>query len=186
METISETLKGYEQFKAVGEKLKNKSQPEAPRSQVLDNLSNIPAIEPKQPQSRLKSDWLPDDVLNLIDNKNYLPKHKKLARDYGSKYLIKLAELAQTKDKPSNWYAKVTSKKNWGNITLPMLEKLFQAVEQAKKAISKLGISDKWLRFYTKVAYRTTEAKFYGILEQAQTSAKTTPQYYFRYLVSQV
>lgn len=189
METISETLKGYEQFKAMGEKLKNKSHTEATRSQVLDNLCKIdytPAIEPEKPQSRLKSDWLPDDVLNLIDDESYLPKHKKLAREYGSKYLIKLAELAGTKDKPSHWYAKVTSKMNWEAITLPMLEKLFKAIEQAKKAISKLGISDKWLRFYTKVAYRTTEAKFFGILEQAQTSAKTTPQYYFRYLVSQV
>ena len=52
--------------------------------------------------------------------------------------------------------------------------------------MQKLGFSDKWLKFYTKVAYRTTEAKFNSILEQAQTTANTTPQYYFRYLVSQV
>lgn len=129
---------------------------------------------------------LPEQISKLVDNKGYLPKHKKLANKHGVKYLLKLAELSETKKMPSHWYAKVTSKNNWENKTLPMLEKLFKAIDSAKKAMQKLGFKDKWLKFYTKVAYRTTEAKFNGILEQAQTSANTTPQYYFRYLVSQV
>lgn len=188
MTNISEILNGYEQSKAMGERLKNKAQPALTKKQVTHNLINynISEIAWEKREDRVQSDWLPDDVLNLIDDRNYLPKHKKIAREYGNKYLIKLSELAKTKNKPSHWYARATSKKNWKSITLPMLDKLFQAIESAEKAISKLGFSDKWLRFYIKVAFRTTPAKFYEILEQAQTTAKTTPQYYFRYLVSQV
>lgn len=185
MESVKDTLQGYQHFKTIGHKLQSKTgyKPVAPSR----TLETKPAtIEPQPAPAQIKSDWLPDNILDLIDNKEYLPRHKKLARVFGSKYLIKLAELAETKQQPSHWYAKVTSKKNWEAITLPMLEKLFKAIETARTAISKLNMSNDWLRYYTKVAYRTSEAKFNSILEQAQTTAKTTPQYYFRYLAGQV
>lgn len=157
-----------------------------------ENLEKPRAITPSRPPvitkiTRVIDDReLPKDITDLIDDKAYLPKHKKLARDYGLKYQLKLVELAKTKDKPSSWFAKVTAKKNWEARTLPMLEKLLAATETAKKAIQKLGLSGAWLPYYIKVAYRSTEAAFNSALEQAQTSAKTTPQYYFRYLSTQI
>lgn len=129
---------------------------------------------------------VPENIATLIDSKSFLPKHKKLIKMHGVKYFEKLAELAQTKDAPSHWYAKSTSIAKWESQTLPMLEKLFAAIERATKAIEKLGLNMKWLHFYTKVAYRSTEAAFMGILEQAMNSARTTPQYYFRFLATQI
>ena len=200
MESISETMGGYSKFLEMGNKIKGRSnrEIELPKSyhkpvyekpviytststtpvRIIDNRTCI--------NSTTSKIELPEVIASLVDNKDYLPKHNKLAREYGVKYILKLAELAETKKSPSHWYAKVTSKSNWENVTLPMLEKLFKAIESATKAMQKLGIGDKWIRYYTKVAYRTSEAVFNSILEQAQTSAKTTPQHYFKYLSTQV
>lgn len=56
---------------------------------------------------------LPQAVLDLIDNKVFLPRHRRLQREHGDKVLLKLAEMAQTKGRPSHWYAKVTSVAQW-------------------------------------------------------------------------
>lgn len=60
-------------------------------------------------------------------------RHKKLARDYGVDYLLKLAELAKTKGKPSHWYAKATSVKQWKEQTEKMLSELMKKLEQLKR-----------------------------------------------------
>jgi len=91
---------------------------------------------------------LPIEVVELVDNPMYLNRHKKLARDYGVKYLLKLAELAQTKAKPSRWYAKVTSVKQWSDMTENMLINLFKKLGQMKEKLAGIGVDPKWLPYF--------------------------------------
>lgn len=108
---------------------------------------------------------LPGAVAALVDNKAYLPRHRKLQREYGDRVLLKLAELAKSKGKPSRWYATVTSVANWDR-TLKMVKKLLAATERAVEAMKKLGVPETWIRWYTGYAYRLTEAQFAYAIEQ--------------------
>jgi len=91
---------------------------------------------------------LPSEVVELVDNPMYLNRHKKLARDYGVKYLLKLAELAQNKAKPSRWYAKVTSVKQWSDMTEKMLINLFKKLDQMREKLEGIGVDPKWLPYF--------------------------------------
>lgn len=82
---------------------------------------------------------LPSEVVELIDNKAYMNRHLKLARDYGVNYLKKLAEIAQTKGKPSHWYAKVTSTKQWAQ-TEKMLMDLFKKLDKLMEKMQGIEI----------------------------------------------
>lgn len=48
---------------------------------------------------------------DLIDNKMYRNKFRKLIREGHLRGLLELAEQAGSKDKPSHWFAKVTAKR---------------------------------------------------------------------------
>ena len=78
---------------------------------------------------------LPKEITSLVHNKMYLPRHKKLARDYGVDWLLKLAELARTKGKPGNWYAKATGLVKWEQ-TEAMLIELFKKIDQMKENLA--------------------------------------------------
>lgn len=80
---------------------------------------------------------LPDEVNALVDNKAYLPKHRKLWRE-SPRQLLMLVELAATKKAPSRWYAKVTAKVMWER-TLKYLEKLSKVRDMAARIAQKLG-----------------------------------------------
>lgn len=110
---------------------------------------------------------LPDAILELVDNKAYLPRHKKLQREHGNKILLKLAELAASKGKPSRWYATVTSVDNWPR-TLEMIKSVLAATRRAVVAMEKLGADPKWLNWYVGQARKHSEAKFASWVERAQ------------------
>ncbi len=80
---------------------------------------------------------IPAEVDQLIDNKAYRPKFRKLVREY-PKEIMALVELAQTKANPSHWFAVVTAKKNWER-TLKFLAELFRVRETAARVAEKLG-----------------------------------------------
>lgn len=122
---------------------------------------------------------LPPAIEALVDNKAFLPRHRKLQREYGDEILLRLAELAQTKDKPSHWYAKVTSVKCWER-TLKMVRRLIAATKRAMAAMEKLGAKADWLPWYTAVAYRNSEATVAGWVEQAARGR--SPARYFGWL----
>lgn len=81
---------------------------------------------------------LPEEIIALVDNKAYLPKHRKLWREH-PRQLLTLIELAATKQAPSRWYAKVTAKAMWER-TLKFLAKLERVRQQAQIIAQKLGV----------------------------------------------
>lgn len=89
---------------------------------------------------------IPPEVDRLIDNKMYRNRVRFLIRVHGVHYMIKCAELAQTKAKPSHWFAKaVISTRNWHERTLTMLEALFSTEGIVLKAVA--GMSEQAQRF---------------------------------------
>lgn len=111
---------------------------------------------------------LPEQITKLIDNKSYINRHKKLAREYGVSWLIKLSELAVTKGKPSRWYAKVTSVANWQQ-TEKMLMSLFRKLDQMKEKLQRIGVELKYLPYYLKAQSKLSEYKFNRCLENASS-----------------
>ena len=89
---------------------------------------------------------IPPEVDRLIDNKMYRNRVRFLIRVHGVHYMQKMAELAQTKAKPSHWFSKaVISVKNWSERTLSMLESLFATEGVVLKVVS--GMSEQAQRF---------------------------------------
>lgn len=117
---------------------------------------------------------LPEQILSLVDNKAYLPRHRKLARDYGVKYLLKVAELAQTKGKPSHWYAKATSKANWQQ-TVEMLIKLFKKIDQMKEKLQGINVTDKWINYFVGAFSKLSEKDIADCLELAKSRGVKKP-----------
>jgi len=117
---------------------------------------------------------LPKEITTLVDNKMYLPRHKKLARDYGVDWLLKLAELAKTKGKPSRWYAKVTGTKNWEQ-TEKMLIELFKKIDQMKDKLAGIGVSNNWIMYYVGASNKLSEATFNRCVELAKSRGVRKP-----------
>lgn len=122
---------------------------------------------------------LPQEITSLIDNKAYMNRHKKLARDYGVDYLLKLAELAKTKGKPSHWYAKATSVKQWKEQTEKMLSELMKKLEQLKEKLAKIGVNPSYLPYYLKASRRLSEYKFNRCIENALSRGVNNPPHLF-------
>lgn len=118
---------------------------------------------------------LPAEVVNLIDNKAYMNRHKKLAKEYGVNYLLKLAELAKTKAKPSNWYAKVTSVKNWKEQTEKMLINLFRKLSELAEELAGVGVNIEYLPYYLNAKKKLTEWNFNRCIENAKSVGVNKP-----------
>lgn len=78
---------------------------------------------------------IPVEIEQLVDNKMYLPRHKKLIREHGLEVMLRVAKMAQSADKPSRFYAVATSVKNWAmtlkNVMKQIeVEKLAMAVKE--------------------------------------------------------
>jgi len=117
---------------------------------------------------------LPKEVVGLVDNKMYLPRHKKLARDHGVDWLLKLSELAMTKGKPSRWYAKVTSTDNWEQTEI-MLIKLFKKIDQMREKLAGIGVSNTWIMYYVGASQKLSEATFNRCIELAKARGVKKP-----------
>jgi hypothetical protein len=106
---------------------------------------------------------LPKEVKPLIHNPMFMPRYKKLAREYSVDYLIKLAELVRN-DKgvnfKQNYFAKCCSIKQWEKQTKPMLDKLFEKIDQARKVLSQLGVSTTNKYFYYKLSIITRLSEY--------------------------
>lgn len=120
---------------------------------------------------------LPSEVTNLVDNKMYLPRHRKLARDYGVDWLLKLSELAKTKGKPSRWYAKVTGTKNWQQ-TEEMLTKLFKKIDLMREKLSGIGVSNQWIMYFVGASGKLSEQVFNRCIELAKARGVKDPPNY--------
>lgn len=126
---------------------------------------------------------LPDRITSLVDNKMYLPRHQKLAREYGAKYLDKLAELAKTKAKPSRWYATCTSKKNWQQ-THEMLIKLFKRIDEAIGLLKSVGVNKKqYLYYYINRLNKLSQSKIQFAIEMANNRKARDPDKLFTTLI---
>lgn len=87
---------------------------------------------------------LPVIITDLITGSDYWKtakqnRYKKLIRDgfYGE--LMQLAEIAQTKTTPANWFAKVASKANWER-TLEFIAKLRKVAQDAAEIAKRLAV----------------------------------------------
>lgn len=91
---------------------------------------------------------LPQAIDDLIDNKMYRNKFRKLIREGHLPDLLELAALARTKEKPSHWFARATKTTaapgqegkptNWERA-LKYLAKLHQVAETAERVAKRLG-----------------------------------------------
>lgn len=86
---------------------------------------------------------LPEAVDALIDDKAYRPKFRKLIREGHLNALVQLAELAPklaTRQPPSHWFARYTSKAKWAQ-TLQWLAKLAQVARTAAEVAKRIAIT---------------------------------------------
>ncbi|HEY7348101.1 MAG TPA: hypothetical protein VH599_07245 [Ktedonobacterales bacterium] len=91
---------------------------------------------------------LPQEIDDLIDNKMYRNKFKKLVREGHTRDLLELAAIARTKDKPSHWFARATkttaapgqegTPTNWERA-LKYLAKLRQVAQTAERVAKRIG-----------------------------------------------
>lgn len=141
-------------------------------------------------ERHLESSELPIAIVQLVDNKAYLPRHRKLQRLHGDRILLKVAELCHGKDghgkpisKPASYYARMTSLKNWDR-TLKTVKRLLAATERAVVVMNKLAAEPQWLRWYVGVIYRNSEATVAQWVERATSAKRGSPQKLFAWLAS--
>lgn len=113
---------------------------------------------------------LPKQITELIDNPMWLPRYKKLAKVHGVNYLLKLAELAKTKNhyKPSRWFAKCCSVEKWKNQTLDMLQTLFKQIDEVKEKLKDVRVGRQWLPYYLKAYKKLSQSEFNDAVELAK------------------
>lgn len=104
------------------------------------------SIEEAVSNTTTSSIEIPAAVDNLIDNKMYYNKFRKLIREGHLSDLLELAELAASKEKPSHWFAMVTAKRRWEQ-TLKFLTKareiaakVAEVAKRVKVPAQKLGV----------------------------------------------
>ncbi len=81
---------------------------------------------------------IPGEIDALIDNKMFRNKFKSLIKRGFLQELVQLAEIAQKKERPSHWFAKVTAKAMWER-TLKFLEECQKVAQIAAEVAEKLG-----------------------------------------------
>lgn len=127
---------------------------------------------------------IPENIDCLIDNKSYHNRHKFLIRTYGLEIMNKVAELAQTKDEPSHWYARATQKKNnnWEACTLPMIERLLEKEARIRERLVKMGANIKYLPYFLKAE----TLLHYDLLDELieKSMKKKQPIFYLRKCVA--
>lgn len=111
---------------------------------------------------------LPADIENLIDNKAFRNKFKRLIKDGFESQLHELAAMAAEKDKPSRWFAVVTGKKCWER-TMQMLAKLHQVVQNATEVAKRVMASSAQMKPIYKACWRLGD----NVLKHAITAQET-------------
>src|SRR5690348_10448615 len=93
--------------------------------------ARVASLKPQPPES---ADEIPAPIDDLIDNKMFRNRYKRLIREGHLPDLLELAALALEKDKPSHWFAKACSVKMWER-TLDFLAKL-RAVQSTAERVA--------------------------------------------------
>jgi len=116
---------------------------------------------------------LPAIITDLITGSDYWKnakqnRYKKLIRDgfYGE--LMQLAEIAQTKKVPANWFAKVASKANWER-TLEFIAKLRKVAQAAAEVAKRLAVPSDKMKAVYKACWRLGD----GVIRHAITAQET-------------
>jgi hypothetical protein len=120
---------------------------------------------------------LPEAITSLIDNPMYLPRYKKLAKNHGVNYLLKLAELARLNNhyQPNRWFARCCSVENWKEMTLHMLNKLFQKIEKTKEKLATVKINSKYFYYYVKALNKISEWQANRLIELTKARWVNSP-----------
>ena len=112
-------------------------------------------------------------ICHLVSNKMFINKYKSLYRQGYGQQLIELAEIAETKDKPANWFAtttkveldEVTGLKRLSDRALHFIEEVKKVTRQATQMAERIGIK------VVKVAYKAVwNMKSKGVNPEAVTA----------------
>lgn len=123
---------------------------------------------------------LPDNVKKLIQNPIYQNRVKYLVREFGSKYIKLLAQIAQTKAKPQHWFAKCYSKERWKEQTLPFLKRMLEQAEKMKEKLAEIKTNTAYLPFFIKAEGKLGESVFNELLEVAMSPKIKNADFYLR------
>lgn len=105
---------------------------------------------------------LPPQIDDLIDNKNFRNKYRKMIRDGHLKQLLRLSEIAHDKDNPSHWFAKMCKKSLWEN-TIEWLKKLDRVARQARQIADRLGVGNEQMHVIYKACWMRSDALLQAI-----------------------
>lgn len=95
---------------------------------------------------------LPKEIDDLIDNKMYRNRYKRLIRDGHLADLLELAALAVTKTKPSHWFARICSVRRWDG-TLAWLRKAREVAQNAAEVARRLALRSDQLKAVYKACW---------------------------------
>lgn len=112
-------------------------------------------------------------ICHLVSNKLFINKYKSLHRQGYGQQLIELAQIAETKDKPANWFAtttrveldETTGLKRLSDRALHFIEEVKKVTMQATLMAERIGIK------VAKVAYKAVwNMKSKGVNPEAVTA----------------
>ena len=88
---------------------------------------------------------LPREIKELITGNDFWVnaksnRYKKLIREGHLDKLLALAKMANSKNNPANWFARVCSKARWEKYTLPYFAKLKEVAWKAENVARRLGV----------------------------------------------
>jgi len=117
---------------------------------------------------------LPPEIKQLITGSDFWVlaksnRYRKLIREGHLDKLLELARMAQTKDNPANWFAKVCSKAAWDR-TLDYFAKLATVAEKADRVARRLGT--KVSRFIYKQIWKGANVERWAALAEESRHAK--------------
>lgn len=111
---------------------------------------------------------LPEEIDQLIDNKAFRPKYRKLVRDGHLTDLLELATMAGDKDKPSHWFTRVCRKAVWEK-TLAWLAKARKVAQLAAEVAKRLDAPETAMKAILKACWRNGPS----VLRKAITAEET-------------
>jgi len=115
---------------------------------------------------------LPAEIDDLIDNKMYRNKFRKLVREGHLNDLLALAEIARTKNKPSFWFSRATrttpipgheSEPTFWQRSLKYLAKLREIAQQAAEIQQRLNATTEQVKTIYKACWRRSDAVLQAI-----------------------
>lgn len=115
---------------------------------------------------------LPEQINNLITGNDYWRKakenrYKKLVREGYMQDLLQLAEVAESKRNPANWFAKAASKVEWER-TLKFLAKIREVARNAAEVIQHIAVPANGMQVVYKACWKLNA----GVVRHAVTAAE--------------